>query len=103
MAELQCAAGILVHENALNNHDIGPVLQHDTADRVEYLAQPIGERAIHTRHRAAGHVGGRIAAEIKHAEARQARARIDSQYELALSQLPASICASTSSLISALL
>lgn len=72
MPEFQRAAGVLMHEDALNNDDVRLELADDIVNRIEYLSKSIGKCAVRTLDRAAGHIGWRVALKIEHTEAGQA-------------------------------
>ena len=87
MPKLQCAAGILVHEDTLDRDDIGPILAHYLAHGFEDLPQPVRKAASSAVDRAARDVGRGIALEIENAEPGQARAWINAEYASFISQL----------------
>lgn len=86
MPQFQGATRILVHEHAFDRNDIGEKLCHDTADRLEYLAQSIREGAINALDGAARYVTRRVTLKIEDTEPGQARAWINAEYASFVSQ-----------------
>ena len=80
MPQLQRTARIFVHENAFDRDNVRPVFANNTADRLENLAQPVRESTVDALDRAAGHIQGFVAIKVDDAEARQAGARVNSEY-----------------------
>jgi len=72
MSELQRTASVLVHEYALDGHNIRLEFRDDAVNRLKYLPQSIGEAALHTLNRATGDIGRCIALEIEDTESGQA-------------------------------
>ena len=79
MSQFQGAAGVLVHEYALDRDDIRAILFDDTADGFEYLPESVSECAIDAFDGSARNVLRFGANKIDDAKARQAGARIDSE------------------------
>ena len=72
MPEFQRAAGILVHENAFDRHDIRSVFAHNAPDRIENLAQPVRETTVQAFNRAARPIGSRVTVKLKDTKTGQA-------------------------------
>jgi len=72
VAKFQGAAGVLVHEDALDRHDIGSKLPDDAANGLEDLAQPVRKATVQALDRAAGDIGRGVALKIEDAEPGQA-------------------------------
>ena len=77
VAQLQRTTRILVHEDALDGDDVGPILLNEAANRLENLAQAIREPTVHAPDGTARNIRRRIALKIENGEPGQARAWID--------------------------
>ena len=72
VTQFQGTAGVLVHEDALDRHNIGSELRDDATNGLEDLAQPVREATIQAFDGATGDIGRGVALEIEDAEPGQA-------------------------------
>jgi hypothetical protein len=86
MTQLQRTHRIAVDEDALDGNAIRAVLARYFRDRPKNHTQALGKRPVVAAYRAAGDVVGAFILEIHDAETGDARARIDAEYALSLSQ-----------------
>lgn len=87
VAKFQRASSILVHEYTFNGDNIRTKLVDDAANRFKNLPQAICKSAIDAFYGSAGNVKRPVPVEINDAEARQAGARINTEYASFGSQL----------------
>lgn len=87
MPEFQRAARVLVHENAFYGDNVRAKFINDAANGFENLAEAISEGTIDAFHGSAGDVKRPVPVKINDAEARQAGARINTEYASFCSQL----------------
>ena len=86
MAQFQRTARVLVHENTFNSDYVRVKFVHDAADGFENLPQAISKGAVDAFHGSAGNVKRPVPVKINDAEARQAGARINTEYASFCSQ-----------------